>query len=51
MRVGGEISGSKRRKISASINWNSRRFERLTITINRFERFTLFQASGSAGGF
>lgn len=28
-----------------------RRFERLPITINRFERFTLFQASGSAGGF
>jgi putative transposase len=28
-----------------------RRFERLTETINRFERFTLFQASGSAGGY
>ena len=31
-------------------NWSWRRFERLPITNNRFERFTLSQASGFAAG-
>lgn len=42
--------GSGERRSAAGAKWNWRRFERLPITINRFERFTLFQASGFAGG-
>ena len=45
-----DTSRSRRKKTAASNSWRSRRFERLTITINRFERFTLSQASGFAGG-
>jgi putative transposase len=43
-------SKSRKKKTNASNNWNWWRFERLTITNNRFERFTLSQASGFAGG-
>jgi hypothetical protein len=32
-------------ELNAAINWRCWRFERLTVTISRFERFTLFRAS------
>ena len=43
-----DTSKSRRKKTAASNSWRSRRFERLTITINRFERFMPSQASGFA---
>ena len=44
------IQDQEKEGSSASNNWRWWRFERLTILNNRFERFTLSQASGSAGG-
>src|ERR1017187_8410691 len=44
------ISKTRKKKTAASNNWRWWRFERLTILNNRFERFTLSQASGFAGG-
>jgi hypothetical protein len=41
----------QKKETNASNRWSYRRFERLTITINRFERFTLSHVSGFAEDF